>query len=237
MTNQIAMIEHSARRITQDELRKQHNVMPGVIEQYDPETKTAKISIPIADMSEGDGGKLVQHDWPPLEEVPVCFPGGGGFADFFPLKAGNPCLVVFCDRDIAEWYLSDGKEPIIPADTEINNESSAICFPRLFPEGANDGEAHAKNWISWFGSGKKRVVEPNGKKVSYVVDRMNVGSEDAAKALAIAEATLSALNTLKDKVNELITVSSASGGMIPPGTVLPIIANWIIDTKKVFVSE
>lgn len=236
MTNQIAMIERSFDRLITPALRSMNTAIPGVIEAYDPKTKTAKCSVTISDFIEGDGGEMVEQEWPPLEETPVWFPGGSVFADLFPLKAGDPCLLIFCQRDIAEWFLSNGKEPVSPADLEHHNESSAICLPRLFPEGKNDGEAHADNWVSWFGNGKKRVIEPNGKMASYVVDRFNVGSEDAAKALAIAEYVLDALNELKSTVNEICVNSTANGGLVIP-PVLPILTNWTIDSKKSFVSE
>jgi len=66
--------------------------------------------------------------------------------------------------------------------------------------------------------------------------RLNVGSDDAAKALALAQATLDALNELKDTVNQICVNSAAAGGLIIP-PVSPIISNWAIDNKKIFVSE
>jgi len=234
MTNEISTIEKSSQRIVEDRLRKISTAIPGVIESYDPDSKTAKCSVNISDFIKGDGSELVENEWPPLEETPVWFPGGSVFAELFPLKAGDPCLLIFCQRDIAEWFLSNGKEPVSPADTEIFNKSSAICLPRLFPEGANEGEAHADNWISWFGNGKKRVVEPNGKKVSYVVDRFDVGSDGASNPAAKGNESQSNFDALAAKMNEIIAIVALP---LPPGQLTPIGAMQNVKSDKSFVSS
>lgn len=56
-------------------------------------------------------------DLPILPDVPVVFPGGGGFALTFPVAAGDECLVVFASRCIDAWWQSGGVgEPMEPRD-------------------------------------------------------------------------------------------------------------------------
>lgn len=43
---------------------------------------------------------------PPLEDVPVLWPRGGGFFVHLPLTAGDHVLLVFCEQDFSPWRLS-----------------------------------------------------------------------------------------------------------------------------------
>lgn len=43
---------------------------------------------------------------PPLEDVPVLWPRGGGYFIHLPLAAGDHVLVVFCEQDFSPWRLS-----------------------------------------------------------------------------------------------------------------------------------
>jgi hypothetical protein len=43
---------------------------------------------------------------PPLEDVPVLWPRGGGYFVHLPLTAGDHVLVVFCEQDFGPWRLS-----------------------------------------------------------------------------------------------------------------------------------
>jgi len=37
------------------------------------------------------------------EDVPVIFPGSGDYALTFPVKQGDECLLIFCERSIDNW--------------------------------------------------------------------------------------------------------------------------------------
>jgi hypothetical protein len=45
---------------------------------------------------------------PLLTDVPVQFPGGGGFYLTFPVNKGDECLLVFADMCIDGWWQSSG---------------------------------------------------------------------------------------------------------------------------------
>jgi hypothetical protein len=65
-----------------------------------------------------------------LVNVPVVFPGGGGFALTFPLKAGDEALVVFSSRCIDYWWVS-GK---ISQQAELRMHSLSDGFAIVGPK-------------------------------------------------------------------------------------------------------
>ena len=45
-------------------------------------------------------------EYPPLGKVPVVIMQGGGSHITYPIKAGDQCLIVFCDYMIDNWWVS-----------------------------------------------------------------------------------------------------------------------------------
>lgn len=86
--------------------------LPGIIQDYDPLTKTCSVQPSIQGQitSFTDGSK----NWvnmPLLVDCPVYFPSGGGCTLTFPIVNGDECLVVFSSRCIDAWWQSGGVQP------------------------------------------------------------------------------------------------------------------------------
>lgn len=95
--------------------------MPGVIQSFDGTTKTAEVQLMI---------KRVYNDrvvsYPLLVDVPVFTLQGGGGAVYMPVQKGDPCLVLFADRNIDVWY-SNGTEAA-PANKRCHDLSDGIAL-------------------------------------------------------------------------------------------------------------
>lgn len=78
--------------------------MPGVIDSYDPTTQTCVVNVPIQIVFKQGDNAPQPLSIPPLLDVPVFFPGGGGFTLTFPVVNGDECLVVFASRCIDAWW-------------------------------------------------------------------------------------------------------------------------------------
>jgi len=76
-----------------------HTVLPGVVETYSPTTRRARV-IPAISLLLDDGSLV---DRPPVTDVPVIFPSGGGLSLVYPLSAGDPVLLVFSQRGLDGW--------------------------------------------------------------------------------------------------------------------------------------
>ncbi len=85
--------------------------VPGRIQSFDGSKKTAAIQVLFA--TQLPDGTTVNY--PVLVDCPVYTPQGGGGAFQAPIAAGDPCLVVFADRNIDAWF-QNGLSPAIPFD-------------------------------------------------------------------------------------------------------------------------
>jgi len=84
---------------------------PGKIVSFDPVKQTAKVQIQREQYSNTLYSMYTEYDFPILQDVPVQFPQGGGYCLTFPVKAGDNCMLDFCDKGISHW-LYEGKGKI-----------------------------------------------------------------------------------------------------------------------------
>ena len=111
-------------------LKDLHTSIPGIIETFDPVNQLASIQPAIKRVfvtrGEEDIDVLTPSDLPILINVPVVFPRGGGFSLTFPVKKGDECLIVFCERSIDNWHRTGGVE--LPGARRFHSLSDATAF-------------------------------------------------------------------------------------------------------------
>lgn len=79
----------------------------GEIQSFDPATQTATIQIQIKRIDSIDlNGTVIYRDVPLLASCPVMVLFGGTGHLTFPITKGDPCLVIFNDREIDQWFAS-----------------------------------------------------------------------------------------------------------------------------------
>lgn len=76
-----------------------HTVLPGIIETYSPATRRARV-IPAIGILLDD---MTLMERPPVTDVPVIFPSGGGLSLIYPLAQGDPVLLLFSQRGLDGW--------------------------------------------------------------------------------------------------------------------------------------
>jgi hypothetical protein len=82
----------------------------GTIDSFDSLTQSASIRINYKRVvkeinASGDNASSNRVvDYPLLVNCPVVFLQGGSGYLTFPIESGDPCLVLFCDRDIDNWF-------------------------------------------------------------------------------------------------------------------------------------
>lgn len=99
-----------------------HTCLPGKIVEFDPQTQTAKVQPMIRRVFKGKE----PEDLPVIPKVPVHFSKSGGFAITSPVKRGDECLIIFCERSIDNWYF-EGK-PKEPNDLRFHDITDAFCI-------------------------------------------------------------------------------------------------------------
>lgn len=126
-------------------LKDLHVCLPGIVQSFDPATQTAVVQPALQRLFIGDGFKNL----PPLVDVPVVFPAGGGngaassFILTFPVAAKDEVLLHFSERAIDFWHEKGGVQ--LPAEYRLHDLSDAFAQlgisskPRVVPNISTDG--------------------------------------------------------------------------------------------------
>lgn len=101
--------------------------LPGTVRSYDPARGTVTVSPAVRVSRRDEQGVVSWLDIPLLVDVPVVFPGGGGFQLTFPLADGDPVLVVFASRCIDTWW--DTGTTGNPPDARMHDLSDGFAIP------------------------------------------------------------------------------------------------------------
>lgn len=91
------------RRALDSRIADVHVSMPGIVRSYDAAKQVATVQPAVKRVLLDDDGEQVEEDFPPLQNVPVIWPGGGGFYMHFPLATDDAGLLVFSERSFTEW--------------------------------------------------------------------------------------------------------------------------------------
>lgn len=131
-SSQLATLASNIKQGIDSRLKDLHTSMPGIIETFDPVKQLATIQPAIKRIfktNDGDTEILTPSALPILINVPVQFPRGGGFSLTFPVKKGDECLLVFCERSIDNWHQFGGIKS--PGARRFHSLSDATAFVGL----------------------------------------------------------------------------------------------------------
>lgn len=150
--------------------------LPASIVAYDAAKATATVQIAY---------KRVLPDstlqaYPQLVNVPVFCYQGGGVGARFPVKAGDPCLILVADRNIDAWYLNGGNAP--PPSPRAHSLADAFVMVGFNTQSA---------------------------KITLALDADEGGIADAAAKVAVKSGKVKVANTTKNLNTILQTFLSA----------------------------
>lgn len=110
-------IQHAQKQI--------HTALPAKVVDFNPQNQTVTLAVQITQILV-DGGSV---QIPPLVDVPVAFPRGGGYAVTFPLNAGDEGIVIFSGRCIDGWWQSGRASE--PMDYRQHDLSDGMFYPSI----------------------------------------------------------------------------------------------------------
>ena len=126
----------SLRFAIRQSLKDVYTCMPGVVQQYDPHTRRAVVRGALRIVTT-DGREIERVA---IRNVPVVFPSGGGFALTFPLRPGDPVLLVYSQRGLSEFKRTlDVSAPDVDG---FFSEKDAIAIPGFGPHGPETAGIH-----------------------------------------------------------------------------------------------
>jgi hypothetical protein len=105
------------------------SALPGVINTYDAELTTATVEIMLRRVVNSVTGETA--DYPMLLDVPVFQLTGGDGGVNLPIAVGDPCLVLFADRDIDNWFATGSAQP--PNTPRIHSMADGMAIVGFRP--------------------------------------------------------------------------------------------------------
>lgn len=178
--------------------------MPGVVQSYDPTTRTADIRACVRRPIENvDTGEIEHEDLPILPSVPVLFPGAkGGIMMSWPIAQNTTGLLLVLTLSAAKWRsgADDGKFPAEPGDLRMHHPANVVFLPGWIPDTAST----------------PATAEP---ALVVAASEVRLGDHTATDFVALAPATDARLDALEDfaanHTHGGVTTGSGSTGTAP----------------------
>lgn len=181
--------------------------LPCKVLSYDKSKNTVKLQPLLKRRRRSTtSGEMTSKEIPTLQNVPVAFQHCNGGWITLPLAAGDVGMVVFSQRALSEWMGKSAGEVVDPSDETLHPFNGAWFYP---------GGTPSKSPIDADGN---NVVIHTGSKL----DLGEKGLNDADNLVALAKLVKQELSSLRDSVNNFITIDYAThlhpSGMGPTGT-------------------
>lgn len=177
----------------------------------------------------------VPVDEPPVPDLPVLWPGGGGYVFAFDLRQGDLGLAVACDGPVRGTY--ETGDPVTPTLAQGHDFGCAVVVPggrvsssespTAPPNAAGEalvGAADGSATVIFRGAALPSpaelgtVVVAAAKPVASVL----LGGPTAAEAVAVASAVLANLQALNNLVQAWVPVPNDGGASLKA-----VLAGWI----------
>ncbi|WP_223643957.1 Gp138 family membrane-puncturing spike protein [Corallococcus sp. EGB] len=170
--------------------------LPARVESYNEARGTVSVVPLLREVADdGDGGQVVE-DLPVLNEVPVEWPGAGGFRLTFPVQRGDTGVLSFHDRALDEWKSSTEARLVTPQDVRRHHLADATFRPGVRSPAAPWTGARLDAVTLGFDDGRG-----GGMQLHLTKQGIALGESAPAYAVALAEKVLSALQDIASKFN------------------------------------
>lgn len=80
-----------------------HTCLPGKVVTFDPIGQSVDVQPMVKRAINSYDGELVHEELPIVHNVPIAFPGGGGYVMRFPVTAGDHVWLMFSEAAMSQW--------------------------------------------------------------------------------------------------------------------------------------
>jgi hypothetical protein len=175
-----------------------YTTLPGIIKSYNPTTKRAAVQ-PALTRVLTNGEEL---PLPVVQNVPVCFPTGGGFSILFPVAVGDTCIMLFSQRGIDNFKVTFEQERPDEGLLDLNDAIAIMGFGPLTVTPASASGASLQS-----DDGANSIVVENGKITMTAENEIELNTP--LLTVNATNSTFSGLvRVIGDLINGLITFSN-----------------------------
>ncbi len=185
-----------------------HVSMPGIVVSYDAATQTAKVTPALRRVLLTEDGDQIAEEIPPLENVPVVWPGCSGLTVHGVLAAGDTGDLIFSTWSHNEWQASGRVST--PGDLKPHNLGAAKFYPGL--RSRANAAPDTDNSIGI----------PGGLRLHFGAAASFGGG---AQFVALASLVTAQLNALKSAISGAVVVPN-DGGASLKSTLLAALGSW-----------
>ncbi len=177
-----------------------HTALPGRVRSYDKAKQVAEIEPVVKRALPRVDDSVVLETIPPIPNVPVAWPRGGGFYLAFPLEAGDEGMLVFSEAAMGAFR--ETRQVSEPGDRRRHSLSYGCFIPFQISHG-EVSDSHA--------NGESVLVVPIGK-------HLRVSTKDAsADYVAIASKVDALFQAIADALGSATPAPPAGADAGEPG--------------------
>lgn len=175
-------------------------VRPGVVQSVDLAAQSVTVKLTIKEWL--DSVNNVSIEYPILTDVPFfVLQGGGAFLEL-PVTKGDPCVVLFSDRDIDNWWLS-GNEGTTPNTLRKHSLSDGFALVGINPKSMGLG---LTGFFRLFGGPHKVDVANDAQALSALMSSM----------FSNIDTLFTDLDNLITSIKAIVTVGSSTTQTVSP---------------------
>jgi hypothetical protein len=168
------------------QLLELHVSIPGKVERYDSSKQLVDVK-PLIKGSYFDEEDARQvESLPVIPNVPVLFPGGGGYRVTFPVAVGDFCLLIFSDSSLDRWLSGSGQE-VDPGFDHAHALTDAVALVGIRPFGAAWTKAPTD---------EATLGKDDGVQIHLEAGTITIGDKSGSDYVALAQKVLDELQKI-----------------------------------------
>ncbi len=181
----------------------------GRVEKFYPADQTADIKPLLKDTTNGQDGVEIVESIGILTAVPCQFPGGGGYAETWPVAVGDLCMLVFSDRSLDRWFASGGEVDPVVLDRHSLTDAVAILGVRDQQSALTEFDTSRAVW-----GNKGPRIAADGSAIHLGVAHNEVAAQDVVRGTAFLDALDQFLTMLDTNTTSAGTNLSTAGASV-----------------------
>lgn len=170
---------------------------------------------------------------PAIPDVPILFPRFAKGRLTWPVEAGDPCLLVFCDRSIEEWTDADGEREVEPTDPRTHDITDALAIPLGLGGAASGRAGDVSLRLTPDGTGTTELrVQADGKVALGGIDREGTYENHTPGTTVPWSGTCELVQLLVDVLDALAVKAPIIDLATVPGALLPTAYDLLAEARS-----